>query len=229
MERMKRQALELAEGSEPARIEVCNETTLAAVARLANEEQGGSAVLNFASAKNPGGGFLSGSQAQEESLARSSALHPSQMRCFEFYETHREMDSCLYSDAMIISPECPIFRDDEGELLPQFHTATFITSAAPNAGAVEKNAPHELAQLPTVLEQRAEYVLAVAAALGYPRIVLGAWGCGVFRNDPKAVAATFAALLRGPWRRRFREVVFAVIDSRNGETFAAFERELVQR
>ena len=36
-------------------------------------------VLNFASAKHPGGGFRGGSQAQEESIARSSTLYKSQI------------------------------------------------------------------------------------------------------------------------------------------------------
>ena len=37
--------------------------------------EGKTAILNFASYKNPGGGFLSGSRAQEESLCHSSFLH----------------------------------------------------------------------------------------------------------------------------------------------------------
>lgn len=197
----------------PGTIEVCQETTLAGIARLNGEGERSVAALNFASAKNPGGGFLGGSQAQEESLARSSGLYPSLLQARAYYDLHRDSTTYLYSDAMIVSPNCPVIRDDEGTLLDPPHVVTFITSCAPNAGAAASNRPEELAQIPDTFRRRAEYVLAVAADLGVECLVLGAWGCGVFRNDPALVANTFRDLLRGPtWAGRFRRVVFSIHD-----------------
>ncbi len=205
-------------------LEVANETTLAGIARVLADGRGPVAALNFASAKNPGGGFLGGSQAQEESLARSSALHASLMRAWEFYERHRAEHSLLYSDAMILSPGCPVIRDDDGALLEEPRQAGFITSAAPNAGAAANNTPEVLPLIPDVFRRRSEYVLALAAAQGYRQLVLGAWGCGVFRNDPRVVADAFADHLRGAWAGRFERVVFSVLDtSPMAETFGAFQ------
>ena len=206
--------------------EVVNETTLAGIARLLTETRRPVAALNFASAKNPGGGFLNGSHAQEESLARSSALHASQLRAWEFYERHRESPSLLYSDAMILSPDCPVIRDDDGVLLEEPRLATFITSAAANAGAAADNRPEELPHIPEVFRRRSEYVLALAASQGYKHLVLGAWGCGVFRNNPAVVSAAFLDHLRhGDWAGRFERVVFSVLDtSPTQATFAAFQR-----
>jgi uncharacterized protein (TIGR02452 family) len=212
----------------PGTLEVTNETTLAAIARVQAEQPGPLAALNFASAKNPGGGFLNGSQAQEESLARSSALYASQQRAEAFYALHRTERSLLYTDAAILSPACPIFRHDDGTLLdtPQF--ASFITCAAPNAGALAKNQPADVAALPATFARRCEVVLALTAARAYRRLILGAWGCGVFRNDPGMVAGAFAELLRGTWALRFERIVFAVYDtSKEQATFRAFQRALL--
>jgi uncharacterized protein (TIGR02452 family) len=228
LEQLRRQALVGSTPAGPTTIEVVNETTLSGIARLAGESAGSVAALNFASAKNPGGGFLNGSQAQEESLARSSALHASLLRAWDFYERHRASPTLLYSDAMILSPGCPVFRDDEGTLLDEPQHIAFITCAAPNAGAAATNRPEELAAIPDVFRRRSEYVLALAAAHGYERLVLGAWGCGVFRNDPRIVADAFAAHLRGAWSGRFQRVVFSVLDtSATQDTFAAFQTAVI--
>jgi uncharacterized protein (TIGR02452 family) len=220
LKRIRNEVLARSPAESSAAIEVRNETTLEGIARLLAETGGPVAALNFASARNPGGGFLGGAQAQEESLARSSALYASLLQAPEYYDRHRKMKSCLYSDAMILSPDCPILRDDHGQLLEQPLMATFITSAAPNAGAIAKNAPTELQQIPDVLRRRIEYVLTLAAFHGYGAIVLGAWGCGAFRNDPEMVAALFAEHLGrgGPWAGRFRRIVFSVLDTSDAQT-----------
>src|SRR5207253_5281746 len=116
------------------RVEVTAETTLSAARRLATT---GARViaLNFASAKNPGGGFLAGSQAQEESLARSSALYACLEPQREFYEHNRALRSALYSDHILFSPGVPVFRDDAGRLLDEPYLVSFITAPAVNAGA----------------------------------------------------------------------------------------------
>ncbi|MFF0885827.1 TIGR02452 family protein [Streptomyces sp. NPDC001046] len=206
------------------RIEVTGESSLEAARRL-----GGSvAVLNFASARNPGGGYLNGAQAQEEALCRASALHTCLLRAADFYDHHRAHRDPFYTDRVIHSPGVPVFRDDRGRLLDEPYTAGFLTSAAPNAGVVLRTAPQRAAELPRALAARAERVLETAAAHGYPRLVLGAWGCGVFRNDPAQVAAAFHGLL-GPGGRfaaAFDHVVLGILDrTPGGLVRTAFARQ----
>lgn len=196
--------------------EVTGESSTQAARRLGGDV----AVLNFASARNPGGGYLNGAQAQEEALCRASALYTCLLRAREFYDHHRAHRDPFYTDRVIHSPAVPVFRDDHGRLLDEPYTAGFLTSAAPNAGVVLRTAPERAAELPAALAARAERVLETAAAHGYRRLVLGAWGCGVFRNDPAQVAGAFRTLL-GPGGRfaaAFERVTFAILDRTPGGT-----------
>lgn len=203
--------------------EVTGESSLEAARRL----PGPVAVLNFASARNPGGGYLNGAQAQEEALCRASALYTCLLQAPEYYDHHRAHRDPFYTDRVIHSPAVPVFRDDRGGLLEEPYTAGFLTSPAPNAGVVLRAAPDRAGELPAALASRAGRVLETAAAHGYRRLVLGAWGCGVFRNDPGRVAGAFRALLTdgGRFAGRFERVVFAVLDrTRGATTRTAFER-----
>ena len=208
-----------------ADIRVTRETTMEAMAGLATLPGGRIGCLNFASAKNPGGGFLGGAQAQEESLARASGLYPCLLTQKATYDENRANRSLLYLDRVIYSPAVPFFRDDRGVLLPEPYLADVITCAAPNAGAIVNNEPASLALVEPTFARRAEQVLRVAAHHEVKRIVLGAWGCGVFRNDSRMVARAFAGLVStgGNFNHRFDEIVFAVFDSsKEGSTYRAF-------
>ncbi|MER6376020.1 TIGR02452 family protein [Streptomyces mirabilis] len=197
--------------------EVTGESSLEAARRLVGKDAGRSAdpvaVLNFASARNPGGGFLNGAQAQEEALCRASALYSCLLRAREFYDHHRAHRDPFYTDRVIHSPAVPVFRDDRGGLLDEPYTVGFLTAAAPNAGVVLRTVPERAPELGPALAVRAERVLETAAAHGYRRLVLGAWGCGVFRNDPAQVAGAFHDLLvEGRFEGAFDHVVFGVLD-----------------
>ncbi|MFF1510930.1 TIGR02452 family protein [Streptomyces sp. NPDC058326] len=211
-------------------IDVTGESSLAAARRMtAADPTRPVAVLNFASARNPGGGYLNGAQAQEEALCRSSALHATLLRAPAYYAHHREERDAFYTDRVIHSPQVPVFRDDRGALLDAPFTVGFLTSPAPNAGVVRRRTPELADRLPVALANRAERVLETAAAAGYRRLVLGAWGCGVFQNDPEQVAGAFKALLTGEGRfaGHFEETVFAILDRASGTpTLAAFARVL---
>lgn len=196
--------------------EVTGESSLDAARRLTAEAPDPVAVLNFASARNPGGGYLNGAQAQEEALCRGSALYTCLSRVPDFYAAHRADRSPFYSDRVIHSPAVPVFRDERGRLLEEPYAVGFLTSPAPNAGVIARQNPADAVRIPGALASRSERVLEVAAAEGYRRLVLGAWGCGVFRNDPAQVAAAFRTLLAdgGRFAGRFERVVFAVLDRR---------------
>ncbi len=182
--------------------------------------------LNFASAKNPGGGFLNGAQAQEESLAVSSTLYDTQLKNHGFYDYNRGRKTYLYSDHMIYSPGVVVFRNDDGELLHEPYQLNIITSPATNIGAMKTNNPEELQYAEAATLQRMDKLLALFVHYNIRHLLLGAWGCGVFQNDPAAIAQWFAHLLTGDgkYARCFEHVLFAVYDkSKNGDNIRVFK------
>ncbi len=118
-------------------------------------EGSGVAVLNFSSARNPGGGYLNGAQAQEEALCRASALYTCLLEARAFYEHHRAHRDPFYTDRVIDSPRVPVFRDDRGRLLESPYLVGFLTSAAPNAGVIRRSAPERAADISHAVERRA--------------------------------------------------------------------------
>lgn len=207
------ESFEFAKTTGETRFEVTDETTLEAAKRICKEDENANPfVLNFASAKNPGGGFLGGAQAQEESLARSSSLYPCLSANFAMYEYNRKGNSCLYSDWMIYSPRVPVFRNDDGSLIQKHYLVSFLTSPAVNAGVVKQKEPKRAHLIEPVNKERARKFLWIANREGHQTLILGAWGCGVFQNDPAMIAQIFNDLLKGEFENCFERVIMAIYD-----------------
>lgn len=213
----------LPEGNFETKFEVWNFSSLKAILKLAEEEdQHKIMCLNFASAKNPGGGFINGAEAQEESLARTSALYETQLQAWDYYKIHRDMESCFYTDMMIYSPQVPVFRKDKGELLLKPVFCNFITSPAVNAGVVKRQEPERAGEIYDAMDVRMDKMLALALSQGNETLILGAWGCGVFKNDPKEIVDLFKKHLHGKYKNQFKRVVFAVLTKKE-EMLKLFE------
>jgi uncharacterized protein (TIGR02452 family) len=212
--------------------EVTNETTLHCCNRQLANGLTNICCLNFASAKNPGGGFLGGSQAQEESLARASGLYASLIEQKSYYEANRNDKTSFYTDTIIYSPNVPVFRNDFDELIDEPYYISFITSPAVNVGALVQNSHADLDKIEEVMINRIEKILSVAIINGHDSLVLGAWGCGVFRNEPEDVVRYFAHHLKeNPiFNNKFKKVSFAVLDySANKSIFKAFEKVITMK
>jgi uncharacterized protein (TIGR02452 family) len=199
--------------SQKVEVSVVNATTLHAAHQLI-EIEGMSKILclNFASAMSPGGGFISGSQAQEESLARATTLYPCLAQMNEMYEINRQLCSPLFTDNMVYSPDVLVFRDDDDILLDKPFPISILTTPAVRANAVVD--PGEIERVQQVMFDRTEKLLSIAAINDYKVLVLGAWGCGVFGNSPTQVAKDFYHhLVDNPLLNKyFTKVVFAVLD-----------------
>ena len=196
-------------------IEVVEERTQTAAHRLITSEECSDLVLlNFASARNPGGGFINGAKAQEEDLARCSGLYLCLLKQPKYYQMNREQKSLIYTDHIIYAPQIPWFRTHRRKFLDNYFVASVITAPAPNAGQILRRDSNAQPRILEALQRRAGYVLTVARDNRHRNLLLGAWGCGVFRNNPLDVAGAFAGWLNSPeFQGCFDRVVFAIYDS----------------
>lgn len=198
-------------------------------------------ILNFASATNPGGGVVHGSSAQEESLCRCSTLYfcldtPELMR--DFYLPHRKVGNPLYNDDIIYSPDVYVIKTDTSfpDRMKEndWYQVNVITCAAPNlrerpSNAMNPNAGNKAAkiteqELRVLLETRVRRIFKLAAAEGNEVLILGAFGCGAFRNPPDVVADVFRQIT-GEFTRQFETIEYAVFHTdRETENYKAFKR-----
>jgi uncharacterized protein (TIGR02452 family) len=187
---------------------VTNETTLDAARRIAGSND--LLALNFASAKNPGGGFLRGTVAQEESIARASGLYPCLLTAPQYYEFHRSAGSPLYSDHMIYSPRVPVFKYEDGSLMDQPIQVSIITSAAVNVTDLDRKDSSKMNMVEPIMRTRIEKMLALCYEHNHRNLLLGAWGCGVFGNDPEMIAGLFREAFDNKFSGCFQNVLFAI-------------------
>ena len=200
---------------------------------------GTTCVLNFASATNPGGGVETGASAQEECLCRCSTLYgclSDKTMINQFYEPHRKYGSPLHNDDIIYTPGVVVFRSDDYSMLndcQSWRLVDVISCAAPNLRKNLSNwryntergraADISNAKLLALHEQRARRILSAAATLTFDEhIVLGAFGCGAFKNDPRIVAQAYKNVLP-EFLDCFKTIVFAVKCGKDKTNYTVFK------
>ncbi|MCR5118182.1 MAG: TIGR02452 family protein [Lachnospiraceae bacterium] len=169
-------------------------------------------VLNFASFKNPGGGFLIGALAQEEAVCMESTLYQvigdSELADYYEYNAHHTNRS-LYINRAMLSPGIVFVREDKET------AATMLTVAAPNRSAyLNNNAGATEEENLKALKDRIGFIADIINAQNAEVAILGAFGCGVFGQDSKVVAGIFKDKMKNS---TVKKIVYAVID-RGGHT-----------
>ena len=162
------------------------------------------AVLNFASYNNPGGNFINGSKAQEECLCHESYLYNVLKGRIGYYKiNHKNKNRSLYTDRALYSPNVRFTKECKDVF------CDVITCAAPNKTAAQKYCNVSDEENSEVLKERIEFVLKIAQDNGVDNLILGAYGCGVFGQDPLEVAKIFKEFLSGKYKC-FNKVIFAI-------------------
>ncbi len=166
---------------------------------------GKTAVLNMASSKRRGGGVEKGSIAQEECL----------FRCSNLFEIPNDFYP-IQKNEFIYTKDASFIKDCTYNLMETI-LADVITMPAVNLNKfhidnVESDSIDEGYE--SIMLEKINNMLNIAAINGCDNIILGAWGCGVFKNNPKVVATLFNEVLT-IHHKLFNNIVFAVINDRN--------------
>lgn len=177
-------------------------------------------VLNFASSKHPGGGFMTGAKAQEEDLCYHSNLYPALCEHKKFYEYNRNhLENCLYTDGIIYIDNVCFFRYHFKNMEPVF--VNVITCPAPNKGQALKCGVKS-SIIDETMTRRLEQIMKVAIENNNRTLVLGAFGCGVFKNDINYVAMEIKKLLANKgYIKYFDNIVIPTLDK--GKTYEVFK------
>ena len=196
-------------------------------------------VLNFASATNPGGGVIRGSSAQEECICRCTTLYP----CLNtdkiwqnFYVPHRAAGNPLYNNDCIYTPDVWVIKSDINfpVLMPRdkWWQVNILTCAAPNLRERPSNEMNPYAgdtaakitpaDLEKLLTARIKRIFEIAARERNQVLVLGAFGCGAFRNPPAIVAKVFYDVMQD-YMCHFETIEYAVYHTeKEVENYEAF-------
>lgn len=210
---------ECVEKESPMQPQAWQTTTDGALFALPDETLGlKTAVLNFASYKNPGGMFIEGSMAQEEALCHGSFLYNvlSSTELAHYYEWNRKnLNRGLYKDRALYTPGVA-FISSTGEV----RKADVLTCAAPN-NSMPENVPGIFREEENraALTSRMIFIRNILHEENVDRVILGAWGCGVFRQDPGFVSKKFLEVFDGSGI----ECIYAVPDQK---TYDVFRREV---
>lgn len=188
--------------------EFTDESTTKAIRRLSGGKLG---VLNFASAMNPGGGFLKGSNAQEESIARVSTLYKFLIQEMDtYYEYNRTGDFEFYADRAVYSGGVELFRQDDGRYLSHCLPCNILTIPAVNTNKVKNKG-----KINEHMLKRIYMLCSIFANEHDDTLILGAFGCGVFGNNISDVAGFFHTVLCDyGLETYFKHICFALNDER---------------
>ena len=203
-------------------IEVTEKDCLKETVRLSKEGYY-PAVLNMASRQNPGGGVLKGSRAQEESIFRRTNIFRSLYQfapyAGEFGVEKSELQYPLDPNfGGVYTPNAVLFRDSERQgckLLEKPEYINVISVAAMNRPEIDSKGKIS-SHLVDGVKNKMRTIFRIALKHRHDSLVLGAWGCGAYRNPPRHIASLFHEVLNEPeFKNKFRKIVFAIIEDHN--------------
>ena len=195
------------------KIQIVDEDSVTA---LFNHYDKKTCVLNFASYRHPGGNFINGSRAQEESLCLESFLYNVLVEFQSFYAwNNKHINNSLYLNRALYSPKV-VFEHNN-----MSHKFDVLTCASPNLSAARKKITED--ENTKELENRIKFIVDILLANNVETAILGAFGCGVFGQNPIEVATIFEKIISKYCLNKKMKIVFAIPQG-NNDNLISFQK-----
>ena len=214
----------IAECGNPHLIEVLDaDTVSAAYQQFKTNPSITPCILNFASYKNAGGKFIEGSSAQEESLCHVSFLY-NVLKRFDrlYYSPHRAKgasNKALYDNEAIYTPNVTFFYNGE-----EFK-CDVLTCAAPNNAAARRYYDVDPKDNAVALYDRIYFIRKIMQTNNVKTAILGAYGCGVFGQDPNMVAQYMNGIFTNS---TIDTIIYAIPRGLNERNYTTFKNRIAE-
>lgn len=202
-------------------ISVINSDTVSALVDY--YQSGKTCVLNMASYQRPGGGVYNGAKAQEECLFRCSNL--SSVIGTDHYPLKES--EALYTTGAVF------FKDVNYDYMQDITCDVVTLPALRLSGVLDTrgNIYHQSrgTEYRDITKNKIRLMLSLAHNMNCKNIILGAWGCGVYGNDPEIISGYFHEVLVSEcYSSLFNKVIFAIINDENsvGNNYEIFKNRL---
>lgn len=189
----------------------------------------------------PGGRVDIGENGQQESLCRCTTLKP----CLDalegsFYNTGSKMESPLFNDDLVYTPDVTVFKSDDLNCCKEMHDTYWfdvdvISCIPPDMSSLADDPsryvhPRDLTTCSGVrftmhLEKRLRRILDVALANGCEVVILPAFGCGRAKNPPAEVAEAFVNVIP-EYLHAFKVIEVAVYEEFDDKIYSVFDQAI---
>lgn len=174
-------------------------------------------ILNMANDKKPGGGVLNGSSAQEESLCIQGGLYDPLLNFQKQYPWDMNKIDGFYH------PNVPFIRDVNFEFLDKPYYMGVISMAMLRHKINAKTNTASGTEAYKAVYKKIDTLLATAYLYGHDAVVLGAWGCGAFGNDPSKVSQIFKDVIEDKYEKTFKRILFGIVDNEKSDNYTVFK------
>jgi uncharacterized protein (TIGR02452 family) len=183
-------------------------------------------VLNFANKTKAGGGVIRGAQAQEEALFRRSSYYLGlDIKYNDVLHKKLKGKYLVPEFGAVYTPYVQIIRGTEKEGYPfiKAFEVDFVASAAYNLSSRDFDAPKNTLDYCKGMKEKMRTILRLSAITNHDAVVLGAFGCGAFKNNPAVVSKLFQEVIQEPeFQNHFRFIAFAILNGKKNDNYAIF-------